>query len=213
MRLLRWVNGWWLFIAAVMTFLACWLFALGATLYEQSLCTWWSGQPPDPGPGTIVVYVLIFGCVLAGAAGLIWGVTGLIVRFKPALPNRPVPQTGSHTGGRVTWLNGWRLLAASYIVGGTALVLVGDRSLIRGDHCLRWSSGAAIPDALYDVGDRFLIRGDHYLRWSSGAAIPDALYDPVLFIMYGATAVGLAGLIWGAVSFFVNLERRHQQRP
>ena len=210
MRLLRWVNGWWLFIAAVMTFLACWLFALGATLYEQSLCTWWSGQPPDPGPGTIVVYVLIFGCVLAGVAGLIWGITGLIVRFKPALPNRPVSQTGSHTGGRVTWLNGWRLLAASYIVGGTALVLVGDRSLIRGDHCLRWSSGAAIPDALADSS---LIRGDHYLRWSSGAAIPDALYDPVLFIMYGATVVGLAGLIWGAVSFFVNLERRRQQRP
>ncbi len=185
MRLLRWINGWRLFAAALIIFLACWLFVLGATLYEQSLCTYWNRQPTDPGPGVILVYVLIFGCALTGVAGFIWGVTGLIVRSRSAPPNQLSLQTGSNTGGRVTWLNGWRLLVASYIVGAIALLLVADSSLIIDGQCLRWSSRAAIPDALY---------------------------QPVLTVMYGTVAVGLAGLVWGAISFFVNVERKRQQR-
>ena len=85
---LRWLNGWRLFIAAVIIFLAYALLAIAADLHRQSKCLLWDREPSNPDTAIAAILVLFFLCIIAAAAGLIWGISG---------PRGPVADRGAVT--------------------------------------------------------------------------------------------------------------------
>ena len=54
---LRWLNGWRLFIAAVIFFLAHALLAIAADLHRQSKCLLWDREPSNP--DTAIAAILV----------------------------------------------------------------------------------------------------------------------------------------------------------
>ena len=184
---LRWLNGWRLFIAAVIIFLAYALLAIAVDLHIQSKCLLWDREPSNPDTAIAAIFVLFFLCIIAAAAGLIWGISGLAVRMQTVAPSpdQPASRPGTRSTGPLRWLNGWRLLTGSLVTGAILFLFIGDW-MIRDDYCLQWLDHTPIPLPPFGVTQ---------------------------FIMYATIALGLAGLIWGFVDFFIKIERRRQGRP
>ena len=88
---LRWLNGWRLFIAAVIFFLAYALLTIAADLHRQSKCLLWDRGPSNPDTAIAAISVLFFLCIIAAAAGLIWGMSGLAVRLRTVAPSPDQP--------------------------------------------------------------------------------------------------------------------------
>ena len=184
---LRWLNGWRLVIAAVIIFLAYALLTIAIDLHIQSKCILWDRQPSNPDTAIAVIFVLFFLCIIAAAAGLIWGIAGLAVRMQTVVssPDQPASRPGTRSTGRLRWLNGWRLLTGSLVTGAILFLFIGDW-MIRDDYCLQWLDHTPIP-------------------------LPPSGVTQT--IMYATVALGLAGLIWGVVDLFIKIERRRQGRP
>ena len=144
-------------------------------------------QPSNPDTAIAVIFVLFFLCIIAAAAGLIWGIAGLAVRMQTVVssPDQPASRPGTRSTGRLRWLNGWRLLTGSLVTGAILFLFIGDW-MIRDDYCLQWLDHTPIPLPPFGVTQT---------------------------IMYATVALGLAGLIWGVVDLFIKIERRRQGRP
>ena len=82
-------------------------------------------------------------------------------------------------------LNGWRLLVGSYIIGSILFLLIAE-SFFNGSGCWKWKAGAT--DVTF-------------------------LEDFIIGMLYPILGVGIAGILWGLIDFFIKIELRRRQRP